>query len=110
MIASILCTGPRLATAAFGVLGKVRRLAAVDVPGCAGVLAFLAGQDGRVPFAEVVPAVPPGHNVAAVLTQLQEIDGVMVLKSEPPGLSLTSDCRAELRPLLPKRRQKEAEA
>lgn len=110
MIASILCTGPRLTAAAFGVLGKVRRLGAVDVEGCAGVLAFLAAQDGRVPFAAVVPAVPRGHDVAAVLTHLQEIDGVMLLKSEPPGLSLESDLRAELRSLLPQRRKSQAEA
>ena len=110
LIASLLCTGPRLAAAAFGALSKVRRLGAVDVESCAGVLAFLAARDGRVPFAEVVPAVPRGHDVAAVLTQLQEIDGVMLLKSEPPGLSLESGLRTELRPHLPKRRKTRADA
>src|SRR5439155_5441766 len=79
LITSVLYTGPSLATAAVRVLARARRLAAVDVEGCAAVLAFLAARDGRVPVGEVVPAVPAGHDGAAVMTQLQEIDGVMLL-------------------------------
>jgi hypothetical protein len=37
--------------------------------------------------------------VCTVLQQLHEIPGVLFLKSDPPGLSLLSDFREELRKL-----------
>jgi hypothetical protein len=107
MITSALYCGPRQVTTGLRLLGRARRLSRIDVPGSAAVLAFLATKDARVPFEEIVPVIPAGHNVAAVLEQLHEIDGVLfLLKSEPAGLSLVSDCRDELRKLNPVRRKK----
>jgi hypothetical protein len=97
IVADTLCFGPRLMTAAIRLLGGAWRFSKLDVEGCAAVLGFLAGKDGRTVLPEVITAVPPGHDPAAVLKQLHQLDGVLVLKSEPPGLSLTTDLRAELR-------------
>jgi hypothetical protein len=99
MIASVLFAGPRQVTGACRLLSRALRLRKLDQKGCAAALAFLADQDGRVRFQEVAAAIPSGHNVVAVLEQLHELDGVMFLKSEPPGLTLLSDFRKELRSL-----------
>jgi len=99
MITSVLYTGPRLVTASFRFLARAFRLRGMDREGCAAALAFLAAQDGRVPFQEVAEAIPRGHDVCAVLEQLHEVEGVRFLKSDPAGLSLMSDFRQELRAL-----------
>ena len=52
--------------------------------------------DGPVPFPEIAAAIPEGHDVVAVLTQVQKLEGVRLVTSEPAGLSLFSDLRAEL--------------
>jgi hypothetical protein len=62
----------------------------------AAVLALLAAGDGPVALAEVVPGIPAGHDVVAVLAQVQEIDGVSFVPSEPAELSLHSDLRRDL--------------
>jgi hypothetical protein len=105
-IANILCTGPRLLTAVPRLLGRARRFSGLDIEGCAAVLAHLANEDGRVPFAKLAAEIPAGHDVSDVLTQLREIDGVMVLKSEPPGMSLGTELRKELRKVVLKRKRK----
>jgi hypothetical protein len=97
MITSILFLGPRLATEGFRSFALAGRLAGLDIAGCAAVLAALAGKDGPVPFAELVPAIPAGHDLTTVLTQVQEIEGVRLVTSEPAGLSLFSDLRQQLR-------------
>lgn len=96
---SLLFSGPRLATAAFRLVGRARRIRSLDLEACAAILAFLSTKDARVSFKEVVKAIPGGVDVPQVLEQLAEIDGVMFLKSDPPGLSLMSGLRTELREL-----------
>jgi hypothetical protein len=99
MITLVLYTGPRLVSNAFQLWRRAGRLRGIDQEACAAVLAFLAASDSKVPFAEVATVIPRGHDVAVVLEQLHEIDGVLFLKAEPAGLSLLSDFRDELRAL-----------
>jgi hypothetical protein len=99
MITNALYLGPRRVTDAICIFCRARQLRGIDREGCAAALVFLAEQDGRVPFQAVAAAIPRGHNVCAVLEQLHELHGVMFLKSEPPGVTLLSDFREELRNL-----------
>ena len=109
ILAMIVCFGPRLAVESVRLLGKALRLRGVDVEGCAPVLAVLAKADGRVPFPDLAAAVPAGHDVGRVLSQVQELDGVLLLRAEPPGLSLMSEVRAQLRKAMLKGKPKKAD-
>jgi hypothetical protein len=95
-LCDILFVGPRLTIEAMRLVGGSGQLADLDVQGCSAVLAYLAARDGPVPFAELASAIPAGHNVVAVLTGIQKIDGVRLVMREPAGLSLFSELRQEL--------------
>jgi hypothetical protein len=107
-ITGLLYTGPRWATEGVRLIGRARRLAGLDVEGCAPVLALLAKKDGVVPFAELAAVIPVGHDVVTVLCRVQDLDGVRVVRGEPAGLMLLSDLRGELRTVAPGRRKKKA--
>jgi hypothetical protein len=107
-ITGLLFTGPRWATEGVRLVGRERRLAGLDVEGCAAVLAALAKQDGVIPFAELVPVIPAEHDLVTVFTQVQYLDGVRTVRGERTGLMLLSDLRSELRRAVPLRRKKKA--
>jgi hypothetical protein len=99
-VTGLLFTGPRWATEAVRLVGRARRVGALDVKGCTPVLAVLAKQEGVVPFADLVPVVPEDHDLAAVFGQVQYLDGVRTVRGERAGLMLLSDLRSELRAVL----------
>jgi hypothetical protein len=95
MTTDLLFTGPRLVMVALSNAKKARRLMRLDKAECSRVLAALLSQCSRVSFAEL--SLQAGVNdPLKVFPQLRDIDGVVFLVSEPPGLSLTSELRAEL--------------
>lgn len=96
MIADLLFTGPRLVMIAWSNATKSARLRRMDLDGCARVLAILMQRHSRFPFAEI-PAVAALADPPGVFRQLRDIEGVVFLASDPPGLSLTDDLRIELR-------------
>jgi len=59
------------------------------------VLHLLYRADQRIPFSEIVDAIP-GVETRTVLGRLRDIDGVLFLDSEPAGLSLSIPLREEL--------------
>jgi hypothetical protein len=66
----------------------------IDVESCAAAIAvLLAGR--KLTFQEITGAIE-GLNPVSVFPQLCHIEGVMFLKSEPAGLTLTSEFRQEL--------------
>ncbi len=95
VITSILFSGPRLVTASVRRLKRALRLLRLDLDGCASVLALLLSRPSRVPFGEIVAGVP-GLDAVAVFPQMREIDGVMFLTSDPPGLSLSPELADDL--------------
>lgn len=97
LITTVIRYGPHLILESIRLVGDAGRLAAFDVDGCAPVLALLARADARLPYADILPVIPPGHDANDVMAQLRLLEGVLFLKSEPPGLSLTSAFRKELR-------------
>jgi len=95
MFVSILYTGPRLLMGAVHNLRRAKRLATLDTEGCGEILSFLLEREKRVPLPEIAAAFP-GRSLEALFPQLAEVSGVLFLKSEPPGLSLSTDLRREI--------------
>lgn len=95
MIADLLLTGPRLVTIAWSNAGKSSRLARLDVEGCSRVLAVLLQKAGRVSFAELTASARL-TNPEKTFRQLRDLDGIVFLREEPIGLSLTGEFRREL--------------
>jgi hypothetical protein len=95
MFVSVLYTGPRLLMGAVHNLRRAKRLATIDVDGCAGILSFLLEREKRASLVEIAAAFP-GRSLEALFPQLAELQGVLFLKSEPPGLSLSTDLRREI--------------
>ena len=95
MIIDVLLTGPRLVMAAWDNAGKSGRLARMDVEACSRVLAILLQKAGRVSFAELTITAPLA-NPESTFRQLRDLPGVVFLREEPIGLSLTQELREEL--------------
>jgi hypothetical protein len=95
MITDLLLTGPRLVMIAWSNAGKSSRLTRMNVEACSRVLAVLQQRAGRVSFAELTSSARLA-NPEAVFRQLRDLDGVVFLREEPIGLSLTSELREEL--------------
>ena len=95
MITRALFCGPRAVVAAVRMFRKAYRLARLDVPGCAAVIAFLHAHPGRVPYGDLIRALPTLDR-AKVLPQLGNINGIVFLGNEPMGLMLSSEATAEV--------------
>lgn len=61
----------------------------------ARVIAFLAPPQ-RVPYSEIIQEVP-GIDPTRTFPDLAKVDGIVVLTSEPAGLSLNDQLRSELK-------------
>jgi len=95
MFVSVLYTGPRLLMGAWHNVRRAKRLATLDVEGCGAILSFLLEREKRVPLTEIAAAFPD-RRLDVLFPQLAEASGVLFLKSEPPGLSLSTDLRREI--------------
>ncbi len=95
MITDILYSGPRVVTAAFRTFGKCFRLRRIDLTGCGAVLGALFAARRKMSFQEIVNVVP-GLNPILVFPQMHEIDGVIFLAADPPGLTLSQELREEI--------------
>jgi uncharacterized protein YegJ (DUF2314 family) len=97
VIRSLLLTGPRLVVAAMRSFRRYVRLLRLDTDGCTAILERLAARDGPIPFEDLGPAIPDGHDAGTVFSDVQEFDGVRLVTSDPAGLSLTPELRQSLR-------------
>ena len=98
-IEDIIYAGPRLLLASVGFIDEIIRKLRLDVMACARIFQVLLSRNSRVSFAELASRTGIAHSFK-IFPQLREIEGVVFLSAEPPGLSLTSDLRAELFGLL----------
>jgi hypothetical protein len=92
----IVLAGPRLLDWSMASLREQKRLAGVDVHGCAAVLWLLLSRYKKVPYEEIQPAIP-WLDIDNTLPQVLAIPGVVALNVPPPGLSLTQDMRDMMR-------------
>jgi len=91
----ILYTGPRAIRGGWGYLRDGYRLSLIDVGACSRVIDYLYHRRHRVAFNEIVKDLP-GLNPVETLPQVTQIEGVLVLTSDPPGLTLSFDLRASI--------------
>jgi hypothetical protein len=95
LIADALLTGPRLVTGAWSCFRKAGRLALLDAEAGSHVLAVLFTRASRCSLGDLVQlaGVPDPGKAAG---QLRDIDGIVLINRDPPGLTLTSELRQEL--------------
>ncbi len=91
----MLYVGPQWFVSAISMFYKSATLLRMDIASCAKILVILLEKGSRVSFTELARLVPELNSVK-VFPQLRDIAGVIFLQSEPSGISLTSDLRAEL--------------
>lgn len=102
VLSDIMLIGPRLVYFTISLCGRAVRLCRLDYTRCAQILEALVRKGRRLSFAELEQIVPDANRFH-VFEQLRDIEGVVFLLSEPAGISLVQDLRAELRvlPALP---------
>lgn len=92
LVAAIWLISPQLMWAGWQDLRRARRLRQLDITACATIISMMLGKTKKVSFEEILAAYP--HlDVSGLAAQLLELDGVVLLREEPPGLTLTADLR-----------------
>jgi len=94
-ISDFLFTGPRLVGIGLDHLRKAGRLWRLDPERGAWLLCLLASRPGKVTFSEL-SSLCGVADLERLRLQMADLDGVLLLYNEPPGLGLTSDLRREL--------------
>jgi len=82
-------------TAAIRLFGKCARLRRIDIEGCGAILSALFAARHKVSFQEIVNAIP-WINPVTVFPQLHDINGIIFLAADPPGLTLSKEIREEI--------------
>jgi len=95
MITDCLYCGPRVVVSGIKTLRKAARLRRLDVQACGRVIARLLAANRKLSFQEIV-ADADGINPAQVFPQLHDVEGVLLLRAKPPGLTLTQELRQEV--------------
>ena len=95
LVADALLTGPRLVAGAWSSLRKAFRLACLDAGACSRTLAVLYAHPSRCSLGEL-NQLPDVRDPAKSAARLRDIDGVLFIELDPPGLTLTSELRQEL--------------
>ncbi|WCJ58267.1 hypothetical protein NXS98_11075 [Fontisphaera persica] len=94
LLAALCLISPQLMWAGLQDLRRARRLRELDTAAAATIISMMLGKIKKVSFAEIV-AAHPHLDVSRVAAQLLELDGVVPLREDPPGLTLTPDLRQD---------------
>lgn len=94
-VLGFLYLAPWLVSSGVWFVVKALRLLALDVRGCAAVIALLQ-QRGRKASYEELAAELPWLDFRRVFRHLRAVDGVLFLREEPPGLALSGDLSTAL--------------
>lgn len=95
MITDCLYSGPRVVVSGIKALRRAARIRRLDRQACGAVIARLLAANRKFSFQEIATEVQ-GINPTQVFPQLHEIEGVLFLRAEPAGLTLTQELRQEL--------------
>lgn len=95
VITTLLFCGPRALVAAYRSLRTVLRLSHIDTGPVSAVIDFLYTRPGRVDFRTIAANVT-NLNPVKTFPQVTQIEGVLLLRSEPAGLTISSELREEL--------------
>ena len=95
MITDCLYCGPRTVTSAIRTLRKAIRIHRLDTASCGIIITMLLNAPGKVTLQQLMEQTE-GINPGIVFAQLRDIDGIIFLQTEPPGLTLSSQRREYL--------------
>lgn len=95
LLVGIMFIGPAMLTASVRGMARALRLRRFDLDGSAKLLAKLASSPKKLSLAELARTAGD-IDVPRALAGLRELQGVVFLSSEPPGLALTDDLRSKL--------------
>jgi hypothetical protein len=95
MVTSVLFMAPALSLNAVNQLVKAYRARAIGIPNAAQVIRFLATRAHRVAYTEIAESVPD-IDLIRTFRDLTRVEGVLVLVTTPPGLSLNDRLRGKL--------------
>lgn len=93
-ITNVLCVGPKLVFSSVKKFRRAERLKHMDLNGCAAVVTVLLSNDSKVPFWQIVQSIE-NFDPYRIFPQMGDVQGVLFLKKEPQGMSLTSELREE---------------
>ncbi len=92
---AVVFAGARLLRAAVRFQGKAWRLRRLELATSAALLAFLHAHEHRCPLSRIPDELRLGDPRRS-LSALQDIEGVLFLEKDPPGLALSGELREEL--------------
>ena len=95
MITDCLYTGPRVIMSGIKSFQRAKELRHFDVQACGRVIFRLLKAHKKLSFQEIVADVE-GINPNQVFWQLKNIEGVIFLQVDPPGLVLTQTLRQDI--------------
>ena len=93
-ITNFLCAGPKTVSSSLKNFRRAKRIKQMDLNGCGAVITVLLSNESKVPFPKIVNAIE-GLDPYRTFPQMGDIQGVLFLKKEPQGMSLTSEFREE---------------
>lgn len=91
---NFLCVGPKTVASSLKNFRRAERIKQMDLNGCAAVITVLLSNESKVPFPKIVNGIE-GLDPYRTFPQMGDIQGVLFLKKEPQGMSLTSEFREE---------------
>jgi len=92
----IILTGPRLFSWSLFSVQEVSRLKRNDIHSGGALLWLMLVKRGKVPFDDI-PKELDWLDVQTTLAQLEDVPGIVFLKTPPPGISMTDDLRTAIR-------------
>lgn len=96
MFTTLLYTGPRAVMQSWELVRRAIRLGKIDVDPCANAIGRALKADERVPFESLLTDVPEAFQQKCV-EDLSYIEGVVILKSNPVGITLAPEFVQELK-------------
>lgn len=95
IITTLLFSGPRAIVAAYRCLRMALRLMRIKTEPVSAVIDFLYTRSSRVDFQTIVANVSD-LNPVETFPQVTQIEGILLLRSEPAGLTISSELREEI--------------
>jgi hypothetical protein len=93
-VTNFLCIGPKTVGSSLKSFKRAERIKKMDLNGCAAVITVLLSNESKVPFSKIVNSIE-NFDPYRTFPQMGDIHGVLFLKKEPQGMSLTSEFREE---------------
>ena len=95
VLSSIVLIGPALWGTSLRLLARARRLKRLDVGLTAKILAVALKAGRKVPFSDLVER-DPNADWERILPALFAVDGIVLIRSEPAGVTVTDDLRNQI--------------